>query len=286
MQTFHIGTKVTSDTINWSLSRYLFSLLCCWDCLCSQRRAYCGELFLLVILFCLQGEHKSETGCSPVIHLLSPALSSWQHVSGHFESWELSPRERDKCTPTGCWVLPVSPWDFWILILRTSPLLRVLHSFSLRLNPPLLALLQSDILCGWLILHVHREPKEGKHSFLGYFLQTARQALQFLGQLALVRVSAWGLGSESMARMVPAWPPTDSSVARVGSLPDTRNHQLHHLLEERSSTLSWSQKETMIFFQGKRIYSCLSDPNLNLSVPKEAVKPKDQPLVFTTEAPF
>lgn len=145
--------------------------------------------------------------------------------------------------------------------------------FFSQAEPSLLALLQPDILCGWLILHVHREPKEGKHSFLGYFLQTARQALQFLGQLALVRVSAWGLGSESMARMVPAWPPTDSSVARVGSLPDTRNHQLHHPLEERSSALSWSQKETMIFFQGKRIYSCLSDPNLKVS-PKRQLNPK------------
>lgn len=107
------------------------------------------------------------------------------------------------------------------------------------------ALMQPDSLCSWQILHVHREPKGGKHSFLGCFLQTVRQALQFLGQLVLVRVSAWGLGSEAVARMVPVWSPDDPS---VGSFPNTKNHQLHHTLEERSSALSWSQKEGMICF--------------------------------------
>lgn len=139
------------------------------------------------------------------------------------------------------------------------PLRRVLLSFFLRLNPPLVALLQPDSLCSWLILHVHREPKEGKHSFLGCFLQTARQALQFLGQPVLVRVSAWGLCSEAMARMVPVWSWDDPS---VGSFPNTKNHQLHHTLEEMSSALSWSQKEGMICFSYGKRNICLGDPNL------------------------
>ena len=164
-------------------------------------------------------------------------------------------------------MLPVSSWTSQLL--WTWPLRRVLHSFFLRLNPPLVALLQPDSLCSWLILHVHRKPKEGKHSFLGCFLQTARQALQFPGQPVLVRVSAWGLCSEAVARMVPVWSRDDPS---VGSFPNTKNHQLHHTLEEMSSALSWSQKEGMICFSyGKGIFAleiqtCVSERQLNAKV--------------------
>lgn len=165
----------------------------------------------------------------------SSCLVTVTTVSEQSESWEFAPEKGMNAPPPDvkcCRYLHRLLNYFEHDPCWGSPVL-----FFLGLTSPLVGLLQPDSLCSWLILQVYREPKEGKHSYLGCFLQTARQALQFPGQQALVRVSAGGLCSEAVARMVPVWSPDDPS---VGSFPSTKNHQLHHTLEERSSALSWS----------------------------------------------
>nr|KAF6452995.1 hypothetical protein HJG59_008269 [Molossus molossus] len=117
----------------------------------------------------------------------------------------------------------------------------------------MVALLLSVTLCCWLRLTGPQGTKEGAHA--PWLVPSNRNTGPRWRVFLESQLEAW---VQVHAHLT--WPPADFYA------PNTRNHYASLSLGRVvPSLLPSSEREHHLFFQGKRIFSCFTDPNLKVT---------------------